>query len=93
MSRYYRLDGKPITQDEWLHILEDPEKKRVALTGHGDVIITTIYLGVDHGYGYGPPLIFETMVFGGEFDKEQERYSTIEQARAGHDRWVAKVRE
>ena len=46
---------------------------------------------LDHP-GDGPPLIFETMVFQAEgFDEQDmERYSTLEDAIAGHKRMVKK---
>lgn len=51
----------------------------------GEVVrISTIFLVLDHGYGDGPPLVFETMVFGGRYDCEQRRYTTIEGAEIGH---------
>lgn len=54
----------------------------------GDAVVSTVFLGLDHQFGDGPPLVFETMIFGGEHDQEQWRYSTIEEAREGHDRAV-----
>jgi hypothetical protein len=59
----------------------------------GDVEISTVWLGIDHGmWGDGPPIIFETMVFGGEHDRWCQRYATAEQAQAGHDEAVRMVR-
>lgn len=48
----------------------------------GDVEIAT-----DHCF-----LFLETMVFGGEFDGEADRYDTEEEARIGHERMVERVR-
>lgn len=53
--------------------------------------ISTVFLGIDHSYLGGPPVLFETMVFGGELDQEQERYCTWDEAFAGHDVMVARV--
>lgn len=39
-----------------------------------------------------PPLCFETMVFGGALDQEQERYYTWEEAEAGHQQMLERVR-
>jgi len=56
--------------------------------------VSTVFLGLDHSFhDGGPPVLFETMVFGGEFDQEQERYCTLEEAKQGHARWLAKVRD
>lgn len=58
----------------------------------GDVHVSTVFLVFDHGFGSEPPLVFETMVFGGPLDQEQDRYSTWEQAEAGHREMVKRVR-
>lgn len=54
--------------------------------------VSTVFLGLDHSWGDGEPQIFETMVFGGALDQEQERYSTWAEAEAGHAAMVARVR-
>lgn len=56
-----------------------------------NIKISTVFLGLDHNFSGGPPVLFETMVFGGEFDEACQRYVTIEEARKGHARWVRKV--
>jgi hypothetical protein len=54
--------------------------------------VSTVFLGLDHRFfGDGPPLVFETMVFGGPLNGEMERYGSWAAAEAGHKRWVAKV--
>ena len=50
-----------------------------------------MFLGLDHSFGGGAPLLFETMVFGGPLDGEQERYSTWNEAEAGHKLMVERV--
>lgn len=50
--------------------------------------VSTVFLGFDHQYGEGPPLLFETMIFGGEYDNCQWRHSTWEQAETCHNRVV-----
>uniref|UniRef100_A0A6H1ZQK1 Uncharacterized protein n=1 Tax=viral metagenome TaxID=1070528 RepID=A0A6H1ZQK1_9ZZZZ len=57
------------------------------------VRISTVFLGLDRQYGEGEPLIFETMIFGGELDREQHRYSTWEQAEAGHKAMIERVKQ
>lgn len=51
-----------------------------------DIEVSTVFLGRDHQYGDGPPLVFESMVFGGSDDIDQEcwRYSTWTEADQGH---------
>ena len=57
-----------------------------------DVRISTVFLGINHQYGDGLPLLFETMVFGGKLDGEMDRYSTWKEAETGHDRIVQIVK-
>jgi hypothetical protein len=54
----------------------------------GDILISTVFLGLDHQHGDGPPLLWETMIFGGKHDQYQERYSSREEALEGHIRAV-----
>ena len=80
---YYDRQGRPITQEQWT--AEWSGDRHVAITDLGALgRISTVYLGLNHAYGGGPPLIFETMIFGGPMDQYQDRYSTEEQAAAGH---------
>lgn len=53
--------------------------------------ISTVFLGLDHQFGDGPPVLWETMVFGGPLDGNLERYSTRADALAGHADIVARV--
>ena len=97
--RYYRRDGKPYEGDgllQWSKDLENKEMQRVTQTTLADGRwISTVWLGLDHQYGDGPPLIFETMVFSSRAsyeDEDQERYSTEKEAVEGHERMVEKWR-
>ncbi len=56
------------------------------------VKISTVFLGIDHSCNDGPPVLFETMIFGGEHDGHQERCSTWKQAEQMHERACAMVR-
>ncbi len=51
----------------------------------GDVHVSTVFLGLDHNFGSaGAPLLYETMIFGGEHDGYEDRYSSRVAALAGH---------
>lgn len=96
-SGYYILkDGKPVRVDsltEWCVQFERGEDvRRVDQTYVGYVWVSTVFLGLDHNYGDGPPLIFETMVFGGPLNEEMVRYSTLGDAKKGHFEMVDRVR-
>jgi hypothetical protein len=65
---------------------------RVAETFIGDIHVSTVFLGLDEQFGKGPPILFETMIFGGRLDEFQNRCSTWEQAEAMHSEAVQLVR-
>ena len=58
----------------------------------GGIIVSTIFLGLDHSFGNGPPLLFETRVFGGSMDGDMRRYITRKEAERGHLDMVGMVR-
>jgi len=56
----------------------------------GDYTISTVFLGIDHNWWGGKPILWETMTFGGcgislaSEDIMQRRYRSYEDALAGH---------
>lgn len=46
--------------------------------------VSTVFLGVDHGFNSEVPILFETMIFGGDYDGQMYRYSTFGEAKRGH---------
>jgi hypothetical protein len=95
MIEYYSRDGSPMSRDEWAAAMASDfdDTRRVAKDTVGDVEVSTVWLGLNHQYGDGPPLIFETMVFGGELDGEQWRDATEAEAYETHKHAVGLVRE
>jgi hypothetical protein len=94
--RHYILDenGSPIRASLWdWAFWFETHSRRVAETTVDDVWISTVFLGLDHSWGEGPPLIFETMVFGEHcaLHGEMDRYTTWKQAEEGHAAMVARV--
>lgn len=80
-----------------MEALADMTQRRIAETTLPDgKWVSTVWLGLDHGAGCGPPLIFETMVFAPSRDGELresldcDRYATAAEAKAGHAEMVAK---
>lgn len=57
----------------------------------GKAHVSTVFLGLDHGFDDGDPVLFETMIFGGEHDREMWRYCTWAEAVEGHERAVRLV--
>lgn len=84
---YYDRHGDQITMDEWSLLFNDHGYKIVQQTDINAAFEgLTISLGIDHNVTMtGPPLIFETMVFRNGDGDETYRYSTIEEAIAGHE--------
>jgi hypothetical protein len=90
-SNYYILDGtEPVACgfEEWGKFFETSDR-RVAYEDRGEIRVSTVFLGINHQYGDGPPLLFETMIFGGEHDGWQERCSTWIEAEAMHKKACA----
>lgn len=52
------------------------------------ISVSTVFIGLDHSWEGDPPVVFETMIFGGALSDEQWRYCTIQEARIGHRRAV-----
>lgn len=88
-ERYFDRDGAPISLLEWGQKLE--HNRQVADTTVGSVRVSTVWLGLNHNWGDGPPLIFETMVFEGPDDGWLDRYATLEEAEAGHAEVVRRL--
>lgn len=98
--RYYTLDerGEVVGTDDvmkWGLWMEHADRdqaggRRVGGTQVGDYWVSTVFLGLDHNWGGGPPVLWETMIFptpeeDGEY---QERYSSKEDAIEGHEKAV-----
>lgn len=88
---YYHRDGTPATQEESMELFGKSRVVKQETTPSG-FFVSTVFLVLNHAFGEGPPLIFETMVFSDDSgrDLDCERYSTEEEARAGHEKWVKK---
>jgi hypothetical protein len=101
--KHYILDpGNPhevkeVGFDEWLEWarvrFEDQQVCRVDKTViDGDCMVSTVFLGLDHNFlPDGLPILFETLVFGGEHDGLMQRYATWDEAAIGHKEVVEKV--
>lgn len=95
---YYDRDGSVITASKWGELFQIPEYKilqQTWLDNEDGIMVSTVWLGLNHGYGTRRPLIFETMIFGMGIDGEeyQERYSTEAEAMEGHWRAVQLAEE
>lgn len=88
-SSYYDPWGNPIDLWTWSNYSFDPEWKRIGEDIIDGYLISTVWLGLNHGWFQNKILIFETMIFRDDgkdniFQDYQERYSTLDEARNGH---------
>lgn len=80
--------------EEWALWFETANRHVAKTDVAPGVNVSTVFLSMDHRWvGGGPPLLFETMIFGGEHDGYQDRYSTWDEAEAGHKKAVALAQE
>ena len=96
MSDIYDKYGNPITMAEFtkLKFESGEDYHRIGSTDIGPYWVSTVWIGLDHSFGRGPPLIFETMVFPkdqrddpayhGLTDIDTRRYNTLQEAMDGH---------
>lgn len=94
---YYTLDENknPVAVEMWTYV-----EAHKSVTHVGDdtvevngekVRISTVFLGMNHAWNDGPPILFETMIFGGDHDEFQERYETWNEAEEGHKKAIELV--
>ena len=95
MSDWYELIGQTPVRIEGdiftkARTFENADR-RVALTKLFDLCtISTVFLGLDHSWRFGPPLLFETMAFWEEDGGcEQQRCSTWPEAEEQHAKMCA----
>jgi len=86
----YILEGKTVvpakSTAEWAAWFGTTDR-RVARFKSRYLLVSTVFLGLDHNWNGGPPLIFEAMIFGSRknaMDLGCKRYSTYEEAEKGH---------
>jgi hypothetical protein len=98
-GQYILVDKKPVQASsifEWGNFMEDNDVKRVGIDYFKDksIRVSTVFLGIDHNFrSEGPPVLFETMIFGGNLSEYQDRYCTWEEAEEGHSEAIKKIYE
>jgi len=91
--------GQPVPCKDvmaWAQWAENSDNRIVARTEIEGVLVSTIFLGCDHGWGPlggdEPPILWETMYFGGTMNHQLDRCSgNREQAEAMHAAMVEKL--
>lgn len=88
-------DGNPVPTfdadahaDWWMQSRRDRSyviaQDRDEAAAPGGVLVSTVFLGIDHQYDDGPPVLWESLVFGGPLDGQQRRYTSRDAALVGH---------
>jgi hypothetical protein len=92
---WYTLDenNKPVASSaieysRWME--QNPTKKALKQEYIGDIYVSTVFLGLDHSWpeDESKPLLWETMIFGGEYDQFMDRYTSVEDALEGHQKAI-----
>jgi|GEM_PF-2918870 hypothetical protein len=96
MRGWYRLnnDGEPVPDSE-LRVPTEDERARhvVAKAEVAEWEVSTVFLRLDHAYDGGPPVLWETMIFGPDMENPCWRYTSHADAVAGHERATAWLRD
>ena len=98
MNFYTLKDKKPVQMSsfnlEEMKYIQDPKNRVVRQTEftNGEKL-STVFLMVDHGWGEGDPILFETMLLGNNGDDILNRYCTWNEAEAGHIKFVNQLIE
>jgi hypothetical protein len=89
----YMLKGHEVVEttdlEEWANSYE-MTNRRVGFDENDKYSVSTVFLGLNHAFDDGPPMLFETMVFkqGSNTDVEMDRCSTWDEAEAMHAKFV-----
>jgi hypothetical protein len=79
MSDLYRLDGRlPVACDlpEWYASMAETGRT-VGYDRLGELVVSTVFLGLNQNSGFGEPLLFETRVFADEHIERIEHYHAL----------------
>ena len=90
-------DGNPVPCPDvkkWAKWFEKDGNRVVALNElPNGVSVSTVFLGIDYNAPRGgKPILWETMIFNGEYGGYQKRYTSLELAKEGHKKAVNLVR-
>lgn len=91
---YCDKDGSPLSREEFFTKKSDEAYSRIGWTSLSDddeEFVSTVWLGINHAFGPGKPVIFETMAYYDNDWQECRRYTDEKDAKKGHAEMVAEV--
>ena len=97
MTRYILDDsGNPVPCPDlltWVRWFETAGDRVIAQdTVDPKIMVSTVFLGLDHNFSHGEPILWETLIFGGPHDGEGDRYTSRADAEKGHAKYLAIAR-
>lgn len=98
MSQWYDLQGHtpvpvPFGHQSMIDLFDESKRQKERRVGSDtftnmageEINVSTVFLALDHAFSQeAGPILFETMIFGGEQDQWQRRYRTWADAEFGH---------
>ena len=83
---FTEVDGAPMEEpdvDRWL-LWRRCANRVVDQTTIGGVMVSTVFMGINFRCSDGPPLLYETTVFGGIYNMDKKLSETRAQALVAH---------
>jgi hypothetical protein len=77
----------------WGEWYENVSNRSILFNQVGDVKVSTVFLGLDHSFGIGDPVLWGSLITGGSYDGHEERYRSKKEAITNHDKLVEMVKE
>ena len=87
MDQYILVGKEPQLEPDrfaWARWYEAGNRVVARTMTNGGVEVSTVFLGLNHAWGDGPPLLFETALFTEAGSDVVDRYSTWAEAEVGH---------
>lgn len=95
------VNGEPVVEHDllawgrWMQVGNRVVRRTRVLgaTKAEDCEVSTVFLALNHNFSQsGPPVLWETMIFGGSLDGEQWRYTSRAEAITDHERIIESMR-
>lgn len=105
MGQYYILNaaGEPVCFDHdviaWGVWFQSADRLVAKARDEGNtnkataIEVSTVFLGLNHQFFDGPPVLWETLVIGGLLDGQMQRYTSRAAALRGHQEMCERVAE